>query len=223
MPFSKQEGSGFAVKVAEQDVASLLEHIRHQLPTTWTAWPGGWRDEVELALVDAVLSIRSRYGTATTGVRKRVSLYRHQRGGRADDLTALAGMDPSALGDLLQTRQRTGGALKAEAIVQAAVRLTAVGVRHAVDLDPNSPSQKAAYVGVTGLGPVTWQYLLMLVGKPGVKADTWICRFVEAALGRPVGPPEAEMLLRRAADALEVSATNLDHAIWSHMSRRRAQ
>ncbi len=68
---------------------------------------------------------------------------------------------------------------------------------------------------------MTWQYLLMLVGKPGVKADTWVCRFVEGAVGRPVASQEAGTLLHRAAAELEVNPTNLDHAIWSHMSRQR--
>ncbi len=208
----------------ERDVAALLKHIGRALPSTWTAWPGGWPDQVELAPLDAVLSIRSRYGSPTTGVRKRVALYQQHRGAdRADDLTVLAGIDSRELAALLQTQQRTGGVLKADAIVQAAVRLTEVGVRHAADLDPNSASQKRAYVGVTGLGPVTWQYLLMLVGKPGVKADTWICRFVEEAVGHPVSAHEAEGLVREAAKALNVSPTALDHAIWSHMSRRGAR
>jgi hypothetical protein len=37
-----------------------------------------------------------------------------------------------------------------------------------------------------GLGPVTWDYFLMLLGTPGVKADTWIVRFAADALGRHV-------------------------------------
>ncbi len=109
----------------DRDVAALLKHIGRELPNVWTAWPGGWPDQVELALLDAVLSIRSRYGSPTTGVRRRVQLYRQHRGGdRADDLTVLAGTDTGALATLLQTQQRTGGVLKADAIVQAAVRLT---------------------------------------------------------------------------------------------------
>ncbi len=130
-------------------------------------------------------------------------------------------MEPENLARVLETRQRTGGALKTVAIVQAAGRLVDVGVQHAADMDPDSTAQKYAYIKVRGLGPVTWQYLLMLIGEPGVKADVWICRFVEAALGRPVSAHEAETLVTLAAEASAVSPTALDHAIWSHMSRAR--
>jgi hypothetical protein len=66
-----------------------------------------------------------------------------------------------------------------------------------------------------------WVYLLMLLGHSGVKADTWIVRFVEDALGRRSSPKEAEALINAAAADLAVDATALDHAIWRHMSTRR--
>ncbi len=65
-----------------------------------------------------------------------------------------------------------------------------------------------------------WAYLLMLVGQPGVKADTWICRFVAEAVGRPVDAGTAERLVREAADRLGVPSSQLDHAIWRY---RRGQ
>ncbi len=61
----------------------------------------------------------------------------------------------------------------------------------------------------------------MLVGRPGVKADTWITRFVGDAVGRPVDSATAGRLVRQAAERLDVSPTHLDHAIWSHARRRR--
>ncbi len=206
----------------DADLQALLAHLQAQLPPTWAAWPGGWPDQVELVLIDAVLSIRSRYGGPTTGVRRRVGLYReHRAPATPDDLSVLAALDPEQLAGLLQTQQRTSGTLKAAAIVQAARRLAAVGVRHAADLDPAAASQRAAYCGVRGLGPVTWEYLLMLVGRPGVKADTWITRFVGDAVGRPVDSATAGRLVRQAAERLDVSPTHLDHALWSHARRRR--
>ncbi len=68
---------------------------------------------------------------------------------------------------------------------------------------------------------MTWEYLLMLLGQPGVKADRWITRFVAQDLGCTVSSNEAGMLLKSAARELEVSPTNLDYAIWRHMRRRR--
>ncbi len=58
----------------------------------------------------------------------------------------------------------SAGTRKAEAIVQAAAALEAVGVRHAVDLDPSQPEHRSAYVGITGLGTVTWEYFCMCSG-----------------------------------------------------------
>lgn len=206
----------------EADLRLVLAAVDQQLPAQWQQWPGGWPEQIELALIDAVLSIRSRYGRPTTGVRKRTSLYRDHRGRVADDLPTLADMAPEHLGEVLQTKQRTGGTLKAEAITKAAQALVAVGVQRAADLDPEGKEQKAAYCSVQGLGPVTWKYLLMLVGKPGIKADTWICRFTSNAIGRHVSWTEAEALLHEAAKVLKVSPTDLDHAVWSYMSRQRA-
>lgn len=202
------------------ELHQLLVHIGSRLPEDWPVWPGGWPDQVELALIDAVLSIRSRYGSPTTGVRRRTALYRQARAPRQpDDLAALAEFDPQQLPALLQTQQRTGGALKASAIVEAARGLLAAGARCAADLDPDSAAQRAAYCRVRGLGPVTWQYLLMLVGRPGVKADVWVRRFVGEALDRPVDATGAGSLLVQAAHRLGADPTALDYAVWRHMGR----
>jgi hypothetical protein len=208
-------------EIVEEDLQRLLGRISERLPASWASWPGGWPNQIELALIDAVLSIRSRYGSPTTGVRKRVALYRQLRTPAApDDLNVLARFSSEQLADVLQTTQRSAGELKTAAIVQVARRLTEAGVIRAADLRPDDVSQAAAYCGVRGLGPVTWQYLLMLVGNPGVKADTWILRFVTASLGRAATTREAEHLVKVAALRLDVSPTDLDHAIWNYMSRR---
>ncbi len=101
------------VTAPDADLHALLAHLQAQLPPTWDAWPGGWPDQVEFALIDAVLSIRSRYGGPTTGVRRRVGLYREHRAPETpDDLPVLGALDPERLATLLRTRQRTSGTLK---------------------------------------------------------------------------------------------------------------
>jgi hypothetical protein len=85
--------------------------------------------------------------------------------------------------------------LKAEAIVSAADALVKVGVRHSRDFDAASPAQRGAHMSVPGLGPVTWSYLGMLTGAEGIKADTWIRRFVREALGSERSAAQAEHLL----------------------------
>lgn len=203
----------------QSDLDLVLAGIAKKLPAEWPQWGGGWPNEIEAALLDAVLSIRSRYGKKpTTGVRGAVGRYRAHRGAPLDDLAALATIEPAELQTVLRNRQKTGRVTKAEAIVTAAAALSAVGVVHAADLDPQSELHRSTYCSVRGLGPVTWRYFTMLLGTPGVKADTWIVRFVGDALSRQVSPAEAEELIGAAADELAVDRTALDHAIWRSMS-----
>jgi len=203
---------------AQSDVYLVLAAIDKRLPAEWPR-RGGWPGQIEAALLDAVLSIRSRYGKKpTTGVRGAVGRYREHRGAPLDDLTVLAAIEPAELQTVLRNRQKTGRVTKAEAIVSAAAALSAIGVTHAADLDPTSALHKGTYCSVRGLGPVTWRYFTMLLGTPGVKADTWIIRFVSDALSRQVSSAEAEELIGAVADALGVDRTSLDHAIWRVMS-----
>ncbi len=61
-------------------------------------------------------------------MRRRVGLYReHRAPDTSDDLSVLGGLDPEHVVALLQTRQRTGGTLKAAAITEAARRMSAHG------------------------------------------------------------------------------------------------
>jgi hypothetical protein len=206
----------------DPDLAALLRHIASTLPDLRQPWPGGWPGQIELALLDAVLSIRARYGSPTTGVRRRITLYSTHRGNdRADDLGVLAAYRPEDLAQIIDNHARTSGQLKAAAIVNAATALLAVGVHHADDLDPTDTTQRAAYCSVAGLGPVTWSYLLMLAGHPGVKADTWIGRYVTDATGKTMTSARVEELVTAAAASLGRSPSELDHAIWAWARKRR--
>lgn len=108
-------------------------------------------------------------------------------------------------------------------VVDAADALANVGLVHAGDFT-GRPDQRKAYLSIRGCGPVTWTYFGMLLGEPGVKADTWIVRFVHDALGRSVTSTEAEALVSEAAAELRVSNSQLDHAIWqaARSSSRKA-
>ena len=202
----------------KSDVERVARRIREEVDLD-VAWPGGYPDEAEAALVDAVLSIRARYGTPDSGVRKRVSDYRSARGGGpVDDLRAMA--DQLPLLESLTSQRLPGGLVKGQAIHRAAQRLVEAGFTNAADLrdatrDPKKA--KSAYVGVTGLGVVTFDYFLMLLGRPGIKADTHIVAFVSHALGdRRTSSAEARSLLVEVSSDMGTDATQLDHAIWHH-------
>ena len=202
---------------SQSDVQQLVHFITAELPRdTWTPWPGGWPDQIEAALIDAVLSISAQYGSAENGVRGAVARYRIARGtDRPNDLVKLAEYDPEQL-QIVLNNQKVSGRTKATAVVEAAGNLLAAGVKSAADLDPRNPVHKKAYTCVHGLGPVTWEYFGMLLGKPGIKADRWIVRFVNRALCREVSPSEARSLLIEAAGELKATPTDLDHAVWAY-------
>jgi len=61
----------------------MVDAVSRRLPPPWAQWGGGWPDQIEAALIDAVLSTRNRYGKNPTisGVRGVVQRYRDDRSG----------------------------------------------------------------------------------------------------------------------------------------------
>lgn len=185
-------------------------------------WPGGWPHDIEAALIDAVFSIRARYGSETSGVRGVVQRWRTHRGGeRIDDLAELAAVPTETLANVLDNASKTHGILKSEAVRQAAVVLSAAGIRSSADVSTaNREVAKEAYTSVHGLGWVTASYFLMLLGLPSFKADTHVCAYVGDAIGRPgrVSAQEAYSLLASVRSSF--TSTELDHAIWNLQKSR---
>lgn len=210
----------------------LIAAINKEMPMdTWPEPPRGWLGEAEAALIDAVYSMRANYGNSpTTGVRRYVHLWRVDRSEHGvatlDDLRELTPCDPVALADMFGNHQRVPGKnslTKAAAVVEAAKALVAAGFADAASLAADTTgSAEAAYLSVPGLGKVTWTYLLMLLGIPGVKADTWVCRFVNEATAsnRAFGSEACARLVVAAADEIDADPIHLDHAIWSHQRTR---
>lgn len=179
---------------------------------------------MDLALVDAVMSIRFRYGkerkdgswTGARGAVLRYEKYAAETG--VQGIAGLAAQDPVALEKVLNRQTVHAGKTKAYAIVEVAKRFTdpGIGIAKPTDLEPNNPNHRNLYTGVKGLGPVTWEYFTMLLGHPGVKSDTWIGRFVAEAIGREVSAERAGELVKAAAKELGVDETALDYATWSY-------
>ena len=181
-------------------------------------------DAVELALLDAVFSIRTTYGTPTTGVRAWVTAYAEAADARGDDLARLAeaGDVLAALADEGRlTRQRVfTGQLKIDAAVAAAGALAALpdGPRTAADLraaiDERYDELLRAYTSVPGLGAATFEYFLMLCGAPGERAKGRWWSFACEAVQRGLEDEEAEYLLEAVARRLGLEPAQLLHAVW---------
>lgn len=120
--------------------------------------------------------------------------------------------------------------LKSVVVHDAALALREAGVRTTADLRATSSDDalqskaKRAWLGVSGLGPASWRYLLMLAGVDGTKPDIMIRRFVTFAVGaeQTVGAERARAAIEGAAAELEVGMFLLDHTVWRFQSGRWA-
>ncbi len=190
----------------------------------------GWPNEISTALLDAVFSIRARYESFTPGkgVLGRVQHFRANYRDKRDDLGALSAMGDDAITEIMGATQ-TGGRAKSQAVVEAADALKEMGVNGAGDLtDSKLADAKSAYTDVHGLGWITFEYFLMLLGRPGIKADTMVLRFVNDALAvdglEEVDARMAHQLLTEVFERYNQDhwkgLSTLDHAIWRYQRRR---
>lgn len=212
-----------------QAVLTKLEEIPRD---SFDAYPGGWRGEISTALIDAVFSIQMRYHTKdpSTGVFGRVRKFRELHPDTLDDLVSFVNLGPDAIMDIM-TRSKTSGNPKGVASIQAAKALLECKIRTSEDFTrADLAPLKKAYTSVRGLGPVTFEYLAMNLGIPGVKADTMIVRFVNKALFAAgldntdaMGARHLVELAHREFDS-GCGLTEFDHAIWlweSNLARSR--
>lgn len=203
------------------DVMVLRDYVLKAIGPTPATWPGGWPGQAEAALIDAVFSVRARYGDRVrgTGVYGAVVRWKDTREDPADDLRHLAEAEEGRLRELTNSG-KISGKYKASVVIDAARALTDAGIVRAADVADRLPDARSAYLSVRGCGPVTWSYFRMLLGLDDVKPDTWVMRFVQDRLPHVVRADEAARLVSDVAFELGVRATDLDHAIWRY---RRTQ
>lgn len=215
----------------------LLTAIERIPPEFFKQYGGGWPDESSVALVDAIFSMNAKYETKhNKGVLDKVKQLRTDLDapeGWQNSLSTLAAVDPekliSIMGGSMAAPNSKRAHTKAAAVTLAAAAMhSATGVDSASDIvlfieadrQRNGKKLKKAYTSVLGLGPVTFEYFLMLLGVPGVKVDRMILRFVSRAVGEPLDEHEVLQLVKDAHTDLlaqkivECSLIEFEHAIW---------
>jgi len=222
-------------------VTGLASYVRQTLPPS-ERWPipEGYPDSLALCTIDAIQSLGVRYSSVVHVV-TRYKEYRATAGGEAlrdgiDELLAtfeeLGGPEGWAerIGNKNRTSTAAGAPLKATAILTAARELDAAGISTTIalralveDLD-DLAQVKRRWVSVTGQrSGISWRYLLMLAGVPGVKPDRMIRRALRQALGQDANrltDTEIVDLMNATARELSVTTSHLDHALWRHQSGR---
>lgn len=219
---------------AAGDVDAIEKLVRDRLgePSSWTE-PDGYPDSLALCAIDSVYSLQSRY-TATVNVLDRYRAHRREQGGDPSkdgvpELLAVileAGGPTAAAENLFRNRANAPGTrrLKSEALAEAASRLADIGVETTTDLRSADRSEAGRAWQVNGLGSVSWDYLLMLAGAQGIKADSRVRQFVTTAVGEGglVAKDRAKRAAKAAAERLGSTQRALDHAIWQYQRTVRS-
>lgn len=212
------------------NMTALLSAIDSLPQEFFTAYRGGYPDEIGLALVDDVHSIQASYDSEHPGkgVLNRVKQFRSDHPNAVDDLRVLAALDEQAIQRVMgegKTSQRT----KSGAVLDAARALTALKppiVRAADFTAERREDARRAYTRVHGLGKVTFTYFAMHLGVPGVKADSLLTRFVARhAYGNAslkLGSDHVVALVNQAYESRPLIAetlTHFEHALWRAESK----
>lgn len=217
---------------AQPDVNALVKTIAQLDNELFHAYRGGWPNDVGAALVDAVYSIQAQYDSdhPDRGVLNRVKKLRAEHPAVTDDLSALVALGESDLKAIMGDG-RTAQRYKSECVIEAAERFLALEppVKSSTDFTTERVKElKQAYTSVRGLGHVTFDYLAMHLGVPGVKADTLLTRFVARyAYGdekRKLSSQEVIELVKCAWEVDQRGAENIthfEHALWRAESTRR--
>ncbi len=191
------------------------DHVVAVLGSELTQWPGGWPDEIDAAVIDAVFSVRARYGSRArqTGVYGAVMRWRKERDA-ANDLSVLASVDSDAL-RRITNNGKLAQRYKADIVIEVARAFVDAGIVSADDFRNKEVLARTTYLSVKGCGPVTWAYLRMLTGLEDVKTDTWLVRFVRDVLP-DASKDDTGRLMKEVASRMGVDAHRLDHAAWAY-------
>lgn len=218
------------------DVARLLERLEGLGdPAEWAA--ATTYNSIALAVIDSVWSIGVRYGGVLNVLERYRTLRRAQgfdpdKDGPLDLVECIEALGGSeAFAEAVKNRQRTSsrsGILKADAVLNQAKLLVEEGINSPRDLAEAASARlerlRRRWMEEVGQASgLSWDYLLMLSGMQGVKADRMVRRFVADALGcseSGMSAARAHALVTAAAERLGIGATQVDYAIWLDQSRQ---
>ena len=209
----------------QQAITAVAKAVKSIDEAHFAAWPGGWPEQIGMALIDAVYSIRANYHAKdpAKGVLNRARAFREMHPEAANDLELIRSLGEKRIRDLMGNG-KTSARYKSVCVIEAADNLLSLDppVRHTAQLAALDPNHKRAYTSVKGLGWVTYEYFTMLLGQPGIKADTMIRRFVYTALTEQGLSSVDVHTARRLVETVHASERPLiglhefDHAIWLH-------
>ena len=224
----------------DNDVELLLHHMDGCIGIDSHRWysPDGYRS-VALAILDSIYSTGNGYTGVTRLVANSVAL-REAQGANAwrDTASDLVGAVERCGGvltfvELTDYRWRTYASktapYKGQVAYEAAQLLAEEGLETVDDIRRvftdraarmEAPAAKKWLQLKSQGSGLTWNYFLMLMGIPGVKADRMVTRFVSRAVGRTVGMSEASLLIESACDRRGWNYTTVDHTIWRYQSGR---
>lgn len=198
-------------------------------PSNWGA-PVEFRDSLALCALNSAYSLQRK----SVVVARLLARYRALRPSADTDsgLDLIQAMDDAGgpetfARDVLNNNSPLPGTrrLRTVGIYEALTRLAApdVAVATAAQLRDaaEDPAAKKAWQSVSGLGPMSWSYLLMNAGVENeIKPDVMVQRYLTRVLGEDdkISAGRARRLLVDAAGTLGVKPRALDRAVWLHES-----
>jgi hypothetical protein len=216
-----------------KSIAEALEILGD--PAEWKM-PDGYKNSLALCVMDSIWSIGIKYQTVV----RVLDRYLEQRGfggirdaqkcadGPSDFLEWVKGLNAhEKAADEVSLRLKNGNktssahnaVLKSEAVIQACQILQSMNVESTFDLISRIDEVKPHWLyEVPGQrSGISWRYLLMLSGSPGVKPDRMVLRFLER-IGVDASIVTAEDFVEIIVQKINlphINATAVDHRIWS--------